>query len=114
MEIHLETEEQGCLRLRVAGDIRLDPLMEEPVCDQLGSDVYRRTALVDLCDAVRIDSSGISWLLVCHKRFRSAGGRLILHSAPPLIENTLRVLRLHQVFEMADREAAAREMASGG
>ena len=55
-----------------------------------------------------IDSSGIGWLMVSHKRFLGAGGRLVLHSVPPMIAQVLRLLNLHTILAIEPDLAAAR------
>jgi len=57
-----------------------------------------------------IDSSGLSWLVVCHKRFVQAGGRLVLHSVSPAIMELFKMMRLELVLEIADNEDAAMEL----
>jgi anti-anti-sigma factor len=54
-----------------------------------------------------IDSSGVNWLLQRRSRFRQEGGRLVLHSLPPTIENVLKMLRMQRVLEIAEDEASA-------
>ena len=56
-----------------------------------------------------LDSSGISWLLVCNKRFRQAGGQIVLHSLSDVALNVLKVLNLQTVLQLAStREDAIR------
>ena len=57
-----------------------------------------RRILLNLERTTFIDTSGIAWLLSCHKRCLQAGGRFVLHSAPPLIDQTLRVLRMEDII----------------
>ena len=87
-------------------DIGNDPLVAH------NPDIYKRRVLFDLSGVDYVDSSGVSWLLTCHKRFREAGGKLILHSATPLVMQVIRVLKLDQVFAIADSARAAREQTS--
>ena len=72
---------------------------------------YRQKVLLDLENTTFIDSSGISWLMICHKHFVQAGGKVVYHSAPPLVQQTLKLLRLNLVLNLADDEDAARAMA---
>ena len=89
---------------------RFDPT-REPLAQALGEEVYSKKVLLGLDGSTFVDSSCVNWLLRCHKRFREAGGRLILHSATPLVSQTLRVLKLDRVFYMADNLDAARALA---
>ena len=72
-----------------------------------------RPLLLDLTGADFIDSSGLSWLLMWHKRYCTAGTKLILHSIQPMVFDVLRTMRLDSVFHIAPDENAGREMAEG-
>ncbi len=75
---------------------------------------YRQKVLLDLENATFIDSSGISWLMICHKHFVQAGGKVVFHSPPPLVEQTLKLLRLNLVLNLAADEDAAQAAALEG
>jgi len=109
---HLVTDDQ-IVALRCEGQITLAHI--KPGVDHLeqaaGTDVYGRRVLIDLEKTSYIDSAGIGWLMTCHKRFKSNGGRMVLHSIPPLIRQTLDLLRLHRIFTLAADEASARQKA---
>jgi anti-anti-sigma factor len=104
------------LRLRLDGQLTM---METAEADRqleeaLVSAGYRQKVLLDLESTTFIDSSGISWLMITHKHFVQGGGKIVFHSAPPLIEQTLKLLRLNLVLNMADDEDVARTMALEG
>ncbi len=71
-------------------------------------DVYSRRVLLDLAGTEYIDSTGVSWLLTCHKRCREGGGKLVLHSLNPLVKQVLQVLKLDRVLHIADSADKAR------
>jgi anti-anti-sigma factor len=79
--------------------------LEELLSSQGG---LRQKVLLDLERATFIDSSGIGWLLICHKHLRQAGGELIIHSVPPLIEQVLELVRLPKIIHVAADAASAR------
>jgi anti-sigma B factor antagonist len=79
----------------------------------LGGDCYAKPVLLDLNYVDFIDSSGIGWLLGAHRRFRTAGGALVLHSIPPVVRHTLKVLRMDEVFRLAKDESEARSLVGG-
>jgi anti-anti-sigma factor len=86
---------------------------EDPLAGAAGPSVYARKVLLD-CRLTRfIDSSGIGWLLLAHKRFAASGGRLILHSIPPLIRHPINLLRLDKVLTIVATEADALAVARG-
>ncbi len=79
----------------------------------LGGDCFVQQVLLDLNHIDFIDSSGIGWLLGAHRRFRGAGGALVLHSIPPVVRHTLKVLRMDEVFRLAKDESAAHSLVRG-
>ena len=79
-----------------------------------GPSGYAGKTLLSLQRVEFIDSAGIGWLLANHKRFKQAGGMLVLHSVPESILLTLKLLRLNAIFEIAEDEDQAMEMVNGG
>ncbi len=82
----------------------------DPLAEAIKDRSYRRCVVIDMTDVEFVDSSGISWILNCHKRFREAGGQLVLHSCLPTVTNILRVLKMDQVLTLADDEDAAQKL----
>jgi len=113
MKLTLLFNEDAAVGLLCEGQITLAHL--KPGVDQLeqvaGIGVYGRLVLVNLEKTSYIDSAGIGWLMTCHKRFRTNGGRMVLHSIPPLVRQTLDLLRLNRIFALAADEQGARQMA---
>jgi len=101
-------------RLRLTGEVvmrALIPPPPHPLALVSGPEVYARRALLDLGGVTWIDTWGIGWLMSCHKRFLQGGGRLVIHSVPPAVAPSLRLLRLEQVLNLAADEADARRLA---
>jgi len=117
MNLRLGSEEAaGVCQIRAEGEIRS---IEEPrdlreIEEILGPRCYRRKVLLDLQGAPHIDSSGVSWLIHFHKTTQTAGGTLILHSAPPGVTAVLKLLGMHQYFNLVADERAARALALEG
>ena len=106
-------ERDGALLVRAAGCISESGGPGVSLEDLLGADCYTRSVLVDLNYVDFIDSSGIGWLLGQNRRFQAAGGKLVLHSIPPVVRHTLKVLRMESVFRLAKDESAACSLARG-
>jgi len=116
MNLRLCSEDSAEIcRIRAEGDIRAveEPRDPREIEELLGPQCYRRPILLDLQDAAHIDSSGVSWLIKCHKLCQSEGGKLVLHSIPPSVVGILKMLRLEQVLNMAEDETAASLLAQG-
>src|SRR5262249_22086409 len=83
----------------------------DPLESLLGSQCYSHKVLLSLERCQSIDTSGLSWLMLSHKRFLGAGGKLVLHAVPPVVLSVLNLLRLTPLLNVAPGEAAASEMA---
>jgi stage II sporulation protein AA (anti-sigma F factor antagonist) len=103
--------------LHVALEGRVSKDNSEPGRDSInilfGPLGFTRKVLVDMSKTTYIDSSGIGWLVVCHKKFEDAKGKLILHSIPPRVYQVLDVIGLPKIMHVAPDEATARAMAMG-
>ncbi|MFA6714405.1 MAG: STAS domain-containing protein [Victivallales bacterium] len=60
-----------------------------------------RTVVVDFSGVIFIASLGMRMLLSAAKKLDSEGGRLILHSVPPLVETALETAGLTKVLPVA-------------
>lgn len=115
MDLDLVSDDGDLVRLQLKGRIVQDVLgrQGEPIGELLGPNGYRRKTLMSLAKTDFIGSSGLSWLLVAHKRFREAGGKLVLHSVPVMVRDVLKVMRLDLVLDVADNESDAVARAQG-
>jgi anti-anti-sigma factor len=113
MNLTLLSVDDAVTRLACSGSItQISPLADnDPVAEALGPEVYCRRLLMDLERADFVDSSGIGWMILCHKRFMMSGGRLVFHSAPPLVRQMLDLLGLGRILHIAADENAARGLA---
>jgi anti-anti-sigma factor len=110
MQLFLTSEDDIAAWLVCEGEIsqsRFPANGSNPLEDLLGANCFLRRAVIDLGQASFIDSSGIGWLVACHKRFQAAGGQLILHSIPPMIDQVLRLLHMHTLLILKPNRAAA-------
>jgi anti-anti-sigma factor len=104
--VHLAAE--GDLVVPLAGP-RADPLagvLPEGPCPAL--------VLLDLSKVGYVNSTGINWLILAHRRVEQGGGRLVLHSAQPFVRGVLDLMKLDSVLNVAADEPAARSPAGAG
>jgi anti-anti-sigma factor len=115
MNLTVQTLDDQPAEAQLSGPINQAQMVvnHEPLGAALGPNAYARTVLLDMSGAEMIDSSGVNWLLIVHRRMRENGGRLVLHSLPPLVGNVFRVLRMNQVFEIATSHDEARRQVAG-
>jgi len=116
MQLSLVSDDGQVVSARCVGDIRDDDIRSssqrlEPL---LGPAGFARKMLLDLRDTTFIDSSGIAWLLTAHKRFKQAGGRLVLHRCPSSVNQVIQFLHLDNVLLIAADETDGRTMALAG
>jgi len=102
MKLSIARDDGQTVQVAVAGPVtqrELSPF-HEPLGELLGPGGYARQVRLDLSNTSYLDSSGVGWLLTCHKRIRQAGGKLILCALHPTVANVLRVLKLDKLFEI--------------
>jgi stage II sporulation protein AA (anti-sigma F factor antagonist) len=115
MELTVIADDRDVMRLLCTGPITQLTLdhRRDQIEMLLGRPGYSRKVLLNLEKTTYIDSTGIGWLLMNHKRFLQAGGKLVLHSIPPMVYQVLQLLNLPSIVSMATNEATARAIALG-
>ena len=103
----LHVDASGRINMAVLGE------QQEALSELLEDNGYSQTVLLDMAGVELVDSAGMSWLVVQHKRFCDAGGKLAIHSVPFTIMETLKVMRLNQVLNVADGETEALQLVQG-
>jgi anti-anti-sigma factor len=113
MQLFLLSEDDHITSIACEGNLTQSLMTpgNDPLEELLGKAGYKRQVLLDCGKTGYIDSSGIGWLLGCHKRFTAAGGRLILHSLPPMVEQVIRMLRLDNLLTIKRDQPAALALA---
>ena len=115
MKLTLISSENNVKRLRCEGAVTATDFVSgaNPFTDLLGPECYSEIVLVSLEHTSLIDTAGIGWLVMSHKRFQERGGKLVLHSIPPMVEHVFRLLRMPSVLHMAANESAAQKLIQG-
>ena len=100
MKLSLVSDDGHLVHVAAAGRLTQNGVgpFHEPLMELLGQLAYTRHVFLDLSSADHLDSSGVGWLLTCHKRFREGGGTLTLRDPSPLVINVLRILKLETVL----------------
>jgi anti-anti-sigma factor len=115
IQLTLLSDEGSVVHIRADGPIcqARSPAEGDPLEGLLGLAGFGRSVLLDLEHTDYIDSGGISWLIINHKRCQRAGGRLVLHTLPPRVSEVLHFCRMESIFHLAADEAAARALVPG-
>src|SRR5262249_38521624 len=109
MKLTVLNSETDVTRVESADDITIVDFQGkgDPLEQLLGPGAYRGKVLLSLARSCYVDSAGVGWLIMCHKRFTEAGGRLVIHSIPPMVCHGFRLLELETVLNLASDEATA-------
>jgi hypothetical protein len=112
MDVRMLADDGDLLRLdAVAGSMASDLLPDLRHFDELlGPGGYARQVALSLAQIALIDTLRMSWLLILHKRFCEAGGKLVVHSIRPRVMEFLGVVRFECVLYLAEDEAVALEL----
>lgn len=113
MKLSIAKDDGQNVHVTVSGQVtqrEIDPIAE-PLQELLGPTAYTRHVRLDLSETNYLDSSGIGWLLKCHKRMREKGGKLTLHAPHPIVSNVLRVLNLDKVLHIETKSEAVKGVA---
>jgi anti-anti-sigma factor len=115
MKLTLISDDQDVVCLACEGRISQNDFEpgSDPMEAVLGASGFSRKVLVNLEKTNYIDSSGIGWLVICHRHFVGAQGMMILHSVPPRVYQVLELIGLPKVLHFASNEAGARAKAKG-
>jgi anti-anti-sigma factor len=115
MRLTLISHNDQVTRIECEGDVTYTHVTPEknPLEEIVGSIIWNRCILLSLEKTTYIDSSGVSWLLQARRQSTRAGGRLVLHSLSPMVEQVLRLLKLLSQFTIAANEAEALQLAQG-
>src|SRR5947207_2866958 len=112
MQLSVNKDEGDLVFIRSVGAIREEDVQvaAHPLEVLLGPGVFSRRVLLSLELTDYVDSSGVGWLLGCHKRCLQAGGKFVLYSVPPMVNQILRVLRIDSLLTIAANESEARTL----
>ena len=115
MKLSVQSDSDNVLRLDVSGRIRM--MAPSDQADAFGEALpeggYARNVILSLENSDYIDSGGVSWLVISHRRFNEAGGKLVIHSAPSVVLEVFKVMSLDRVLNLVNDEPAALALIEG-
>jgi len=97
----------------VRGDLDLHTAPE--LREVLGNaiDAGRSRIIVDLTETSYMDSSGLTALVVAHKRVRELGGQLVVVNVDPSIGRTFEITGLNLLFPLVRERSEALDKLQG-
>jgi anti-anti-sigma factor len=109
------TRGDDIVQLETSGTVSRDGwgMSTNPIEAACGPDIYAKKVLLSMATCRYLDSTGVEWLLRCHKRFATAGGMLVIHSVAPVVGQILKMMRMELVLNLAENEAQALRVAQG-
>jgi len=113
MKLTLLSSSNDLHHVACAGDVTQEDvgLDVNPLTHVIGPDCYAGKVLVNMANTTYIDSAGISWLVISQKSFSEHGGKLVIHSVPPMVEHVFRFLKMPTILNLAANEEAALKLA---
>jgi len=109
MRLSVQEDSADLLLVKCAGEVSQNDFgADDPLAKLIGPAGFRRRVLLNFDQAALIDSSGVSWLIIWHKRCLERGGRLVIFAVPPLVDQVFQLLKMHRVLCIRPDEAAAR------
>ena len=103
-------ESDGVVRISASEQMTatvLDSTGEQMMASAVGEDWASRKVCLNLEQTVYIDSSALGWLVASQKQFERNGGRLILNSISPAVQEVFDVMRFSSIMSVVDDEASA-------
>ncbi len=110
-------EKEGFVRVAVEGNLvasEIDAVGNNPMAGLLGVTWFNNRVCLDMKRCDYIDSSAIGWFMASNKAFKQAGGRLVLHSVQPAVQQIFDLLKIGKTITIVPDEAAARELLTQG
>src|SRR5271156_5797907 len=105
MNMTVASDDGDIVVLQCAGDVtQIYHQLGNPLEKILGPLTFSRKVILNLEKVGFLDSSGLSWLVACHKRFREQDGRLVLCTIPPRILQILQFCRIDSLLGIAEDE----------
>ena len=98
------------LRMELSGEVSHNDRSLDPFQQAGGSGIYSRKVLLDLSKCHYVNSSGVGWLLIHHRRFQEAGGKLVLHSASPVVMQIFNLMKMELVLNLCHDAQEAEQM----
>jgi anti-anti-sigma factor len=113
MRLKLEpTDASGVFRIMASGEIRQVHFKSaDPLSDVIGAEGLASDVRFDMDRVKYVDSSGISWLIGCHKRCAAAGGKLTLCRVPPAVRQVLEFCALDRFLNIERDSCEKKKMA---
>lgn len=96
------------VKLSLAGSLDMEGvvLLEADFQAQAGKN---KSLLVEMSQVPFLSSMGIRMLVSANKSLRTQGHKVVLLRLQPLVDRTLRVMRLHEIMPIVDSDDAAQK-----
>lgn len=117
MNVRLESIEQdGIVRLAANGAMTASEMAgddKHPLAGVIGERWSTNRVVLSMSQTEYMDSTAIGWLLSCQKQFDRDGGKFVLHSISPSVQQIFDLLKVGRVLHVAEDEQQALQIARG-
>ena len=101
-QLNLLDEQPQQVRMQLVGAVSHDQSPTDSFQKLGGPAIYSRKVMVDLSKCHYVNSGGVAWLLIHHRRFQEAGGKLVLHSASPVVRQIFNLMKMELVLSFCN------------
>ncbi|HNQ21743.1 MAG TPA: STAS domain-containing protein [Phycisphaerae bacterium] len=112
VSLALAQPDNGVYEVQVSGRIGrgVDERIKTLLRETSGQEAATQAVVLNLADVAFLDSAGISSLLALQHDLTEAGGKMVLCSVPPRINQMFELVGMARVIPVADDARRAREM----
>jgi anti-anti-sigma factor len=117
-QLSLLSDQPPAVRMELSGAVSHEQSTTDSFRHLGGQAIYSRKVMLDLSKCHYVNSGGVAWLLVQHRRFQEGGGKLILHSASPVVRQIFSLMKMELVLNFChdslEAERSLNDMTQGG
>jgi anti-anti-sigma factor len=113
MKLTIKSQDDNLIQVHNDGDLsqlHVRAGSPDPLDALIGSAGYSRRVLFDLSQTQFVDSSGVALMVKWNRLFRDRGGRLVFHSATPIVLPMLHLVGMKWVLTLAPDAATGRRL----
>ena len=111
-QLSLLDEHPQAVRMELSGAVSHEQGATDSFQQLGGPSIYSRKVMLDLSKCHYVNSGGVAWLLVHHRRFQEAGGKLVLHSASPVVRQIFNLMKMELVLSFCHDALEAERLLS--
>lgn len=109
-QLSLLSDQPPTVRMELSGAVSHEQSTTDSFQQLGGSTIYSRKVMLDLSKCHYVNSGGVAWLLIHHRRFQEGGGKLVLHSASPVVRQIFSLMKMELVLNFCQDSLEAERL----